>query len=72
MKTNRTQAALEMAANGRAYAAAIERVELAERIPPIRRRRIAELAAMVRLRPAVPIRLRRVRRDKLTTAAIAF
>lgn len=51
MKHNATQAALNMAAERRAYVALIESAELREAIRPIRRRRIAKLAALVAASP---------------------
>lgn len=62
MRANRTQATLDVAADFRAYSAAIKSLELRERIPPIRNRRIAKLAAIVAASPILPLR-RRVRRD---------
>lgn len=65
MKINTTQAAFEAAADLRAYDAAIEVISVRERIVPLRRRRIAELADMVRAAPIQPQPRRRVRRDRL-------
>ena len=62
MRFNRTQAALETAADFRAYSAAIKSLELRERIPLIRNRRIAILAAFVAASPIL-LQRRRVRRD---------
>lgn len=56
VKPNRTQAALTMAAELRAYVAAISAIELRERVAPIRRRHVAKLAARV---AALPIAERR-------------
>lgn len=52
MRANVTQAALERAAELRAYGAALAAIEWREAVPPIGRRRVARLADMVRARPA--------------------
>lgn len=65
MKYNTTQAAFEAAADQRAYEAAIEVIDVRDRIVPLRRRRIAELAAMIVTTPIAPPPRRRARRDHL-------
>ena len=49
MRFNRTQAALDVAAEIRRHAAAIVAIRNAEQIPPIRNRRIASTVAALRL-----------------------
>lgn len=65
MRINATQAALDKAADGRSYAAAIELVEARERIVPLESRRLARLASIIAATPAVPAIRRRAFRDSL-------
>lgn len=62
MRHNRTQAALAAASDVRAYSAAVAAIAIRERIPPIRNRQLAKLAAIVAASPINPPR-RRARRD---------
>lgn len=59
MKTNRTQAALDMAAAVRAFAAQCKAANERESIRPLERRRVARLAGMIAAAPVAAFDNRR-------------